>query len=97
MYVYLSKLLPLLVLPVGLVFILGLFALVLLTLGKRKISIAFLVGALAILWITSMPIVANTLYGQLERTFPAVPMADIPSGDCIVLLGGAYASFCGGF
>jgi uncharacterized SAM-binding protein YcdF (DUF218 family) len=61
LYVYLSKLLPLLVLPVGLVFVLGLLALVLLILGRSKTSIAFLVAALAILWITSLPIVASTL------------------------------------
>jgi len=89
LYVYLSKLLPLLVLPVGIVFVLGLLALVLLALGRRKTSAGFLVAALAVLWITSMPIVAGTLYGKLEQTFPPVPLASIPQGDCIVLLGGA--------
>lgn len=89
MYVYLSKLLPLLVLPVGVVFVLGFLALVLLLLGRRKTSAGFLVIALAVLWVASMPLVANTLYGRLEQTYPPVAMADIPPGDCIVLLGGA--------
>ena len=89
MYLYLSKLLPLLVLPVGVVFVLGFLALVLLVLGRRKSAAGFLSVALAVLWITSMPLVANSLYGRLEQTFPPVPMVDIPPGDCIVLLGGA--------
>jgi len=89
LYVYLSKLLPLLVLPVGIVFVLGLLSLVLLGLGRRKTSAAFLVVALAVLWIASMPVVANALYGRLEQAFPPVPVVDIPAGDCIVLLGGA--------
>jgi uncharacterized SAM-binding protein YcdF (DUF218 family) len=89
LYIYLSKLLPLLVMPVGIVFLLGLLALALLLWGKRKLSATFLAAALAVLWISSMPIVANTLYGRLERIYPPVPIESIPQSDCIVLLGGA--------
>lgn len=89
MYIYLSKLLPLLVLPVGIVIIATLVALLLLWTGRRRASAVCLVFALLVLWISSMPIVANTLYGKLEQTFPPVPMASIPQSDCIVLLGGA--------
>jgi uncharacterized SAM-binding protein YcdF (DUF218 family) len=89
LYVYLSKLLPLLVLPVGIVFLLGFVALVLLVLGWRKSAIGFLVAALALLWVASMPLVAGSLYGKLEQVYPPVAITDIPSGDCIVLLGGA--------
>ena len=89
MYIYLSKILPLLVMPVGIVFLLGLLALALLLWGKRKLSASFLAAALAILWVASLPIVANTLYGRLEQIYPPVPLESIPQSDCIVLLGGA--------
>ena len=65
MYLYFSKLLPLLVLPIGIVIELSLLALVFLYLGRRKGSAALLVSALLVLWVSSMPIVAGTLYGKL--------------------------------
>jgi uncharacterized SAM-binding protein YcdF (DUF218 family) len=76
------------VLPVGLVIELSLLALLFLFFGKRKVSAAFLVVALLVLWVSSMPIVAATLYGKLEQDFPPVALADIPVSECIVLLGG---------
>ena len=88
MYIYLSKLLPLLVLPIGIVIELSLVALLLLLLGKRKPAVAFLVSALLVLWVASMPIVAGTLYGELEEDFPPVALEDIPVSECIVVLGG---------
>ena len=88
LYIYLSKLLPLLVLPIGIVIELSLLALVCLFIGRRKGSAAFLVSALLVLWVSSMPIVADSLYGKLEQDFPPVALADIPVSGCIVLLGG---------
>ena len=88
MYLYLSKLLPLLVLPVGIVIELSLMALLFLLFKKRKASAACLVVALVVLWVSSMPIVADTLYGRLEQDFPPVALEDIPVRNCIVLLGG---------
>lgn len=88
MYLYLSKLLPLMVLPIGLVIELALLALLLLHFGRRKASATFLLAALLLLWVSSMPIVAAALYGRLERDFPPVALEEIPVSDCIVLLGG---------
>lgn len=88
MYIYLSKLLPLMILPIGVVIELTLVALLFLLFGKRKASAAFLVVALVVLWVSSMPIVADSLYGKLEQDFPPVALADIPVRECIVLLGG---------
>jgi len=89
LYLYLSKLLPLLVLPVGIVIELSLAALLFLLFKKRKASAACLVVALVVLWVSSMPIVADTLYGRLEQDFPPGALEDIPVSQCIVLLGGA--------
>jgi len=80
--------LPLLVLPVGVVIELFLVALVLLRMGRRKAAAVLLVSALSVLWVSSMPIVADTLYGKLEQDFPPVALAHIPVSKCIVLLGG---------
>jgi len=88
MYLYLSKILPLLVLPIGIVIELSLVALLLLVKDRRKASAVFLGCAVLVLWVSSMPVVANALMGRLERDFPAVAVQDIPASKCIVLLGG---------
>ena len=92
MYIYLSKILPLMVLPIGIVIELLLIALLLLWWGKRKSSAFFMVAAISVLWCCSMPIVANTVLGKLEQQYPALALSDVPSSDCIVLLGGALES-----
>lgn len=89
MYVYLSKILPLLVLPVGLVLELTFLAFLLVLAGKKKSSAFTLVLAMALLWSASMPYAAETLLGRLERDYPAVMVTEIPRSKCIVLLGGS--------
>ena len=89
MYIYLSKILPLLVLPIGIVFELLVIAFVLLWWRKRKSAMFFIVTAMTVLWLSSTPIVANTVLGKLERQFPAFPLSAIPESKCLVVLGGA--------
>jgi len=76
-------------LPIGIVFELSLIALLLLWRDKRKSSMAFLVAAMLVLWISSTPIVADSLLGRLEKQYPAVAVEDVPVSECIVVLGGA--------
>jgi uncharacterized SAM-binding protein YcdF (DUF218 family) len=89
LYVYLSKLLPLMVLPVGLVIILLSAALLLAWLKRRRSSLACLAVALVWLWVCSTPFVAGSLYKWLEGDYPPMALDEIPTGDCIVVLGGA--------
>jgi len=89
LYIYLTKILPLFVLPIGLVLELSFFALLFLLKGWRKTSAAFLGLAMLLLWVSSMPIVADTLLGKLEQDYPAVMMTEVPASECIVVLGGA--------
>ena len=89
MYIYLSKILPLLILPIGLVFELILLAFLLVLAGKKKSTAFFLCLAMALLWGASMPYVADTLMRELEQDYPAVMMSEIPRSRCAVLLGGA--------
>ena len=77
------------VLPIGLVIELSLLALLFLWGGKKKISATFMMTAILVLWVSSMPVVANALLGRLEQQFPAVALKDVPNSQCIVVLGGA--------
>ena len=48
-----------------------------------------MVASMLMLWVSSMPVVADKLLGRLEQQYPAVTLADIPSSECIIVLGGA--------
>ncbi len=91
LYFYLSKILPLLVLPVGIVLVFLFIALLSLIRRKRRPAITFMMMAMLVLWVASMPIVANSLLGRLEQQYPAVTPKDIPTSECIVVLGGAVS------
>jgi uncharacterized SAM-binding protein YcdF (DUF218 family) len=88
-YVYLSKILPQLVMPISVTMGLVLLALILLRLDRRGPAVSVLWVAVGLLWISSMPITAGFLYGLVESRYPAQSMSGIPQSDCIVLLGGA--------
>jgi len=77
------------VMPIGIVFELLIIALLLLWKRKRRSGIFFVVTAVAVLWVSSMPIVANTVLGKLEQRYPAVIFSEIPDSKCLVVLGGA--------
>ena len=46
-------------------------------------------AALLVLWVSSMPIVADSLLGSLEQRYQPVALSDIPASECIIVLGGA--------
>jgi uncharacterized SAM-binding protein YcdF (DUF218 family) len=89
-FLFLSKLLPLFLYPLGLVCIL-LVAALLLSL-KRFFSLPqlFIALALAILWMSSNGWVSNYLMLSLE--WQNLPLKNIPNTEAIVLLGGATKS-----
>lgn len=85
---YLDKLLTLFALPLGaalaamlLVLLVGIFV------GGRfsRASIAVL---LLSLWATSTPLFASLSLRTLERGYPVRPVADIPTADVLIVLGG---------
>jgi uncharacterized SAM-binding protein YcdF (DUF218 family) len=87
-YAYLSKFLPLLVLPLGVAIWCSLLALICLRYRKLKTSAAFLAIGLVVLWVAALPVVASKLYRGLESAYPAIPIAEVSAGGCIILLGG---------
>ena len=88
MFVYLSKLLPLLIYPLGLGCIL-LFV-VLASEKHRKIRKVFLILALVILWLGSNRWVSYALARSLEWRY--LPQETTPQAEVIVLLGGGTES-----
>ena len=85
MFVFLSKLLPLFIYPVGLITILILLALLF---GKKERFRKFvLIFALVILFLTGNKWVAYSAAKTLEWEY--LPLQDIPQADAIVVLGGA--------
>ncbi|MEL6494715.1 MAG: YdcF family protein [Cyanobacteria bacterium J06623_7] len=86
MFLFISKLLPLFIYPLGLSCLLLLFALWLSRKRSRKTYIPILL-ALLILSIASNSIVANNLIASLEQRYPA--LITPPKAEAIVVLGGA--------
>jgi uncharacterized SAM-binding protein YcdF (DUF218 family) len=57
-----------------------------------RLAAALAFGAAALLWVASMPVVASALVGSLEREYPAMSIAETPTADAILVLGGALAA-----
>ena len=98
MFLFLSKLLPLLVYPLGLSCVLILGAIVLLPQKVRqgaqlrgpKLLLSL---AISLLWLSSTPFCASHLLGSLERQYQAYGSLEaLPQADAIVILGGATRS-----
>jgi uncharacterized SAM-binding protein YcdF (DUF218 family) len=84
MFIFLSKLLPLFVYPLGLACILLILAAI--SSSNRKRSLTFIILALIILWLGSTSGISNLLAKSLEWRY--LPPEVIPSSEVIVLLGG---------
>jgi uncharacterized SAM-binding protein YcdF (DUF218 family) len=80
---FLNKLLPVFVLPLGLVILLLVFALW----RKKRWPV---VAAILLLYVSSTPFVGNRLIGWLESQYPAVPITQVEPADAIVVLGGIF-------
>lgn len=78
---YLHKILPLFVLPVGITLILIVIGLI-----RRRRSLIW--AGLAVLWISGTPVVSDALIGALEGDAERKPAAAAPAADAIVVLSG---------
>lgn len=88
MFVFLSKFLPLFIYPLGLIFLLILFALFIRR--RPRLQTALLILALLILYIGSNRWVSFMLARSLEWQY--LPLDPVPQADVIVVLGGATES-----
>lgn len=83
-----SKLLPLAVLPEGLVAFALIGAVISAWRRAHRLSWMLAVSALGVFWISASPFVANGLMATLENQHPANP-ATLPRADVAIVLGGA--------
>ena len=84
MFVFLSKFLPLLFYPLGLVCILLIIALFLRK--KERTRNILIAASIGVLWLSGTSLVSNNLARSLEWRY--LPPKEIPSADVIVVLGG---------
>ncbi len=88
LFIPLSKILSLLVYPVGLVCALLLLS-VLSNFGKAKRTSLFLsIGCFLILYLSSTPWLAQRLIDQLQGEYPPVAAVNLQAVDCAIVLGG---------
>jgi uncharacterized SAM-binding protein YcdF (DUF218 family) len=86
---FLSKLLPAFVYPLGLTFSLAAIGGLLARLYFPRVAKLCFAAALAILWVSSTPVVAHIAIASLERQYPERTIADTPAADVAIVLGGA--------
>jgi uncharacterized SAM-binding protein YcdF (DUF218 family) len=84
MFVFLSKLLPLFVYPLGLSCILLIAALILR--NKNQLRNLLIVMTVVILWLSSTSVISNALAKSLEWQY--LPPKEVPISDVVVVLGG---------
>lgn len=78
---FLNKILPVFFLPIGVSLLLVLAGLVF---KRRMLAVA----GLLLLWILSLPVVADSLLAALEGRAGRVPMEDLRAADAVVVLSG---------
>jgi uncharacterized SAM-binding protein YcdF (DUF218 family) len=85
---FLSKLLPLAVLPEGIITLMLVGIAVSAWRGAHRLASLFAVSALVIFWVSANPVVADRLMATLENQHPVDPSA-LPKADVAIVLGGA--------
>ncbi len=93
MSLFLSKLLPIFVYPVGLTCVLLGVGIVALVFRRQRAGIAFCVLALCVLWISSTPIFGRLVYWQLESRYPPIAAGALAQADVAIVLGGSLAPY----
>jgi uncharacterized SAM-binding protein YcdF (DUF218 family) len=86
---FLSKLLPVVLYPVGAVSLLALVGGLLALLGYRRSAATSAITAGLLLWACSTPVVSQWAASTLERQYPAQPLSATPDADVAIVLGGA--------
>ena len=92
MFLYVEKLLPVFVYPLGLSLVLCLVTLAP-SMARRSLASRLTVSAaIVLLWISSTPAFADLITASLEDQYPGLPIARAPIVDVIIVLGGDIAS-----
>lgn len=84
--VFLAKILPFFIYPLG--FSLILFIVALPLAGRSAFGSFGIAIAVFILWVSSTPLISTSLLSALEGQYPVMSVADTPKADVAVVLGG---------
>jgi uncharacterized SAM-binding protein YcdF (DUF218 family) len=85
---FLSKLLPIFLYPLGLTLVLSILGGICALLDRRRLALANVGAAATILWICSTPAFAAWAIASLERQYPPRTIAETPAADVAIVLGG---------
>ena len=88
MDIFLSKLAPVFVFPLGAAIAALILVFVASVLGYRNVSLAILGMTIVGLWVASAPAVSVLFSWSLERQYPPRAPDDIPHADVVIVLGG---------
>jgi len=88
-----TKLVSAFVYPLYAVTAIGVVGVLLTLKGRRRFGLALVSSSFLLLWVFSMPVVANMLLSSLERDYADLPVDDVPNADVIVILGGGAFSY----
>lgn len=88
MSLFLDKIIPLFVYPVGFAVLAGLACLFSFALGRRGKAIAIVTVGTLYLWMAATPVVALMLINSLEQQHPVVSIDTLPKADVAIILGG---------
>ena len=88
---FLTKLAPVFLYPVGAVIMLTLTGLVLAFLRRRRLSMSLFAVGMAWLWIASTPMFADWAIATLEQQYPARAIEQTQNADVAIVLGGAMS------
>ncbi|MGB5212343.1 MAG: YdcF family protein [Anderseniella sp.] len=88
MSLFLDKIIPLFVYPVGFAVLAGLACLFSFALGRRRKAVAWITFGTLYLWLAATPITALSLINSLEEQYPIVSIDTLPKADVAIVLGG---------
>jgi uncharacterized SAM-binding protein YcdF (DUF218 family) len=91
LFLFLSKIAPLAVLPEGLLTCALVGIVISVLLAGHRVAKVLAVVAFAIFWTSAMPTVAHWLTRTLEQQYPSDP-ATLPSAEVAIVLGGAVSA-----
>ena len=86
---FFTKLLPIVVYPLGLAILLVLVGGLCASLDRQRLAKWSVAVALILLWVCSTPLFARWTLASLERQYPAAAIADTSEADVAIVLGGA--------
>jgi uncharacterized SAM-binding protein YcdF (DUF218 family) len=88
---FLAKLVPIVIYPLGLVMSLVFMAGLCVALKLWRSAMSSVAAAFLLLWVCSTPILASWALGTLERQYPAKAISEIPEAEVAIVLGGSIA------